>query len=66
MIAYNPFNNTDGPKFVKADLYLYKFTQLEKNSTNWWVRKFVKSYVPPIGIYHLKDYLNDLEWNISI
>jgi len=52
LLAHNPFA-TAPPRYVRALLYEYRFsTRLEKQlSGNWWIRKLVGLYYPPI---HLK------------
>lgn len=66
MIAKNPFENKDPPRYIKADLYLYKYSPIGKNFTSWWTREYVRSYLPPVTIYHLKAYIDErLNWNLK-
>lgn len=46
LIDYNPFESKP-PKFVKMDLYLYKFSDIGDN--RWWNRTFIKPYLLPIS-----------------
>lgn len=63
MIAKNPFNERKPPMYVRADLYLYEYA--DGNSSSWWKRKYQKSYLPPVTLLHLKDYIENLGWNID-
>ncbi len=48
-LATNPFSAGEPPRFIKMDLYEYKFTE-SSSSKNWWSRKRVKTYMPPISL----------------
>ena len=63
MISYNPFDETEKPKYIKADLFSYKFTPLGKNSTDWWSRKYIRNYFPTVNYEQLEAYIKDLEWS---
>lgn len=42
---------TQPPKYIRANLYEYKFTTLKekKETGNWWKRSYVKPYIPPVS-----------------
>ncbi len=48
LLANNPFPNTR-PKFIRADLYLYHFTD-NRTDGNWWKREKVARYLPPLSL----------------
>jgi hypothetical protein len=47
LLASNPFPHGP-PKYVRAVLYDYHFSQ--QGSKDWWVRKPVRLYLPPVSI----------------
>ena len=53
LIEFDPFfNQTEPPKFIKAEHYEYKFApwNYKKNPKAWWVRKYLKEYLPPLSL----------------
>lgn len=61
----NPFPNAP-PRFIKANLYRYKFTRLGSRDSNWWTRSNPQPYSP---IWELKSpqlisILRQMEWKI--
>jgi hypothetical protein len=65
LIAFNPFQNKELPKFVKAQHYSYQFTSIgdeDAKSGRWWRRQYIKDYVPPIAFEHLKPVYDQLKW----
>lgn len=51
LLRYNPFPDAP-PKFIRAKLYLYKFTTAEqkKKTGHWWVREYVGDYAPVLNL----------------
>lgn len=51
LIDKNPFADQP-PHFIRAELYHYRFTTVEerKASGDWWVRRYVRSYLPPLSL----------------
>lgn len=47
LISENPFVQGPAPKFVKMDLYRYKFTNWGEDTKDWWRREFVQVYLAP-------------------
>jgi hypothetical protein len=65
LIAFNPFQNMEVPRFIKAQHYSYRFTSLgdeDSDSGQWWRREYIKDYVPPIAFEHLKPVYDQLKW----
>jgi len=51
LLRTNPFPDRP-PRFVRASLYEYHFTSPAERhrSGNWWTRRFVSPYFPPVGL----------------
>ena len=51
LMAGNPFPSQP-PKFIRASLYLYKFTTPEerRKTGNWWKRTYDGVYLPPLSL----------------
>jgi hypothetical protein len=47
LLAHNPFEEHP-PKWIRAELYRYRFTTFSDASGNWWTRTRVASYLPPL------------------
>jgi hypothetical protein len=48
LLASNPFADRP-PKWVRAELYRYRFTSLNDAGTDWWTRQRVATYLPPLN-----------------
>ena len=48
LIESNPFSEKP-PHYIKADLYLYEFTDWDDDSGAWWQRKYVRPYFPAVS-----------------
>jgi hypothetical protein len=53
LMAYNPFPDAP-PKFIRAQLYHYRFTLPGDSSGNWWTRSWVAIYLPPTALSDLE------------
>jgi predicted DCC family thiol-disulfide oxidoreductase YuxK len=51
LLANNPFPGHP-PRYVRAELYDYRFTSLaERHATgSWWKREFIGEYLPPLSL----------------
>ncbi len=49
LFAETPFD-ADAPKFIKMDLYRYRFADWENWPDQWWQREFVREYMPPVSL----------------
>ncbi|TMC42199.1 MAG: lipase maturation factor family protein, partial [Chloroflexi bacterium] len=51
LLRVNPFDG-DPPRFVRALLYLYRFTTPKEHRETgaWWHRELVGDYVPPVSL----------------
>jgi hypothetical protein len=61
----NPFPNAP-PRFIKADLYRYKFTRLNSEDKNWWTRSNKQPYSPILELQsaQVKSILRQMEWKM--
>jgi hypothetical protein len=61
----NPFPDAP-PRFIKADLYRYKFTRLDSGDKNWWIRSNPQPYSPIFELksVQLKSIFRQMEWKM--
>jgi hypothetical protein len=61
----NPFPDAP-PRFIKADLYRYKFTRLGSGDKNLWIRSNQQPYSPIFDLksLQLKSILRQMEWKL--
>jgi hypothetical protein len=52
LIGENPFDNKP-PKFIRAELYYYRFPTKEENTKDWWIREWTGHYLPPLSLDNL-------------
>ena len=50
------------PRYVKAEIYLYKFTDIGEKG--YWKRVWMHTYLPPLSLddESFREYLRDEEW----
>ncbi|XP_062508003.1 lipase maturation factor 1-like isoform X3 [Corticium candelabrum] len=68
LIDYNPFAGGDPPRYVRAEHYHYEYTKVgseEAAAGQWWNRRKIGVYLPPITVDHLKDYISAQGWTVS-
>jgi hypothetical protein len=49
LLAPSPFDRGP-PKYIRAELYEYRFTSFNDRSGAWWTRRRVESYLPPLSL----------------
>lgn len=51
ILHHNPFSGTPGPVRVRIQRYVYSFTRPQSlfEDGQWWERRFVEQYCPPVG-----------------
>ena len=61
----NPFPDTP-PRFIKADLYRYQFTQINNGKSDWWTRTYRQSYSPVLELRssQVRSILRQMEWKM--
>ncbi|XP_070580075.1 lipase maturation factor 1-like [Ptychodera flava] len=60
LIAHNPFEHTDPPKYIRIEHYRYTFTKIGSTAAKegkWWKRRRIGSYMPPVSLNSLTSYL---------
>ncbi|CAH1784987.1 unnamed protein product, partial [Owenia fusiformis] len=65
LIAYNPFEGREPPKFIRAEHFRYQFTKIGSKAAQkgqWWKRKHIGNYLPPLSLDSLKDYIKQKHW----
>ncbi|CAF3295058.1 unnamed protein product [Rotaria socialis] len=64
-VGGNPFPDAP-PRFIKADLYRYKFASLGSGDKNWWTRTYQQSYAPIFELKspQLKSILRQMTWKM--
>ncbi|RXG73887.1 Lipase maturation factor 1 [Armadillidium vulgare] len=67
LIEYNPFldENRKPPLYIKADLYLYNYAPIgsaEAARGQWYKRKYVRNYLPPVNLKLLKSVFREMGW----
>lgn len=48
LLAKDPFADKDPPRWIRADLYRYKFTM--RGEEGWWKRDYQGVYLPPLEL----------------
>jgi hypothetical protein len=48
LLANNPFPD-DPPRYVRAELYRYRFTRPDEADDSWWKRERVGPWLPPLS-----------------
>ncbi len=48
LLANNPFPD-EPPRYIRAELYRYRFTRPDENDGTWWKRERVGSWLPPLN-----------------
>lgn len=63
LLDRNPFPSGP-PRFVRAQLYRYRFTRIGERAHGWWQREYVRGYLPPVSKMHpqLRAILADQGW----
>ncbi len=63
LLGDSPFGDKP-PRFMRADLYQYRFTRPGEDPGSWWKREFVANYLPPLSLESpgLRRFLEPLGW----
>ncbi|GFR69248.1 lipase maturation factor [Elysia marginata] len=65
LIAHNPFHGRPPPKYIRADHYKYSFPKLwstEARKGQWWKRKLIGQYLPPVSLDMLRGVIVNMGW----
>ena len=63
LLASNPFPEAP-PRFLRAELYRYEFTDPEDETDAWWKRRHLGSYMPALSAEskELQRFLREFHW----
>ena len=63
LLASNPFPEAP-PRFLRAELYRYEFTDPEDETDAWWKRRHLGSYMPALSAAskELQRFLREFHW----
>ena len=67
LISKNPFQGRSPPKFIRAEHYRYKFTSIgsrDAEAGRWWKRQKVGTYLPPISLDSVKDFMKQMDFTM--
>ena len=63
LISHDPFRNSSKlPTYIRAQHYRYKYTPLLTQNKQYWDRKYIRPYMPPVSLTHLKSYREENGW----
>ncbi|TRY83762.1 hypothetical protein DNTS_025256, partial [Danionella cerebrum] len=65
LMAHNPFQDGEGPRWVRGEHFRYKFAPLGSRSASegkWWIRKRIGPYFPPVDLHGLRQYFLSRDW----
>jgi hypothetical protein len=51
LLAHNPFPDAP-PRFVRTNLYRYRFARSGDDGGTWWQREYVRGHLPPLHAHH--------------
>ncbi|WAR21616.1 LMF1-like protein [Mya arenaria] len=66
LIAYNPFEGKDPPRYIRVQHYSYKFTKIgskDAQQGRWWKRRKIGEYLQPVSLESLKPYLDSIHFS---
>jgi hypothetical protein len=49
LLANDPFPD-EPPRFIRAELYRYRFTRPDEHDGTWWKRERVGAWLPPLSV----------------
>ncbi|KAI4898391.1 hypothetical protein NFI96_033773 [Prochilodus magdalenae] len=65
LMGHNPFEGREKPRWIRGEHFRYKFTKPGSASAakgNWWVRKRIGPYFPPVNLESLRTYFRSRNW----
>ncbi|XP_035389707.1 lipase maturation factor 1 isoform X2 [Electrophorus electricus] len=66
LMAHNPFQSREKPRWVRGEHFRYKFTKPGRATAaqgKWWVRKRIGPYFPPVNLEGLRSYFRSRNWH---
>jgi hypothetical protein len=66
LLASNPFPE-GAPKWIRAELFEYKFTTFKDRDAGWWTRRRVATYLPPVSLdtVELREFIAAQGWPVA-
>lgn len=67
LIAYNPFQDQEPPKYIRVEHYRYEYTKIgskEAQDGKWWKRRPIGTYMPPVSLQSLENYFTQQSWDL--
>ncbi|XP_056389443.1 lipase maturation factor 1 isoform X1 [Hyla sarda] len=65
LMAFNPFQEKEPPRWIRGEHFRYKFSRLwgkHASEGKWWIRKRIAPYFPPLNLQGLKKYFQSRSW----
>ncbi|CAL1603487.1 unnamed protein product [Knipowitschia caucasica] len=65
LIDHNPFHGSASPRWVRGEHYIYRFSKPGSSSAargQWWIRKRIGPYFPPVDLEGLRGYFQSRNW----
>ncbi|XP_030629966.1 lipase maturation factor 1 [Chanos chanos] len=65
LMDHNPFQGRQKPRWIRGEHYRYKFSEpgsLKASQGNWWIRKRIGPYFPPVDLAGLRMYFQSRNW----
>ncbi|XP_056325996.1 lipase maturation factor 1 [Danio aesculapii] len=65
LMAHNPFQDREKPRWIRGEHFRYKFTRPGSASAaqgKWWARKRIGPYFPPVNLDGLRNYFQSRNW----
>uniref|UniRef100_A0A452DHY3 Lipase maturation factor n=1 Tax=Bos taurus TaxID=9913 RepID=A0A452DHY3_BOVIN len=65
LLARNPFEGRDPPRWVRGEHYRYKFSRpggRHAAEGKWWIRRRLGPYFPPLSRQDLRGYFTSRQW----
>ena len=69
LIRINPFAGDRPPKYVRAELYRYEYSQPGSEAAKkgqWWTRSRVRQYVEPYSLTDLEHIYRQFDWPMDV
>ncbi|XDV45195.1 hypothetical protein PO909_013332 [Leuciscus waleckii] len=65
LMAHNPFQDREKPRWIRGEHFRYKFTRpgsISAAQGKWWIRKRIGPYFPPVNLDGLRNYFQSRNW----
>ncbi|KAJ7305693.1 hypothetical protein JRQ81_010059 [Phrynocephalus forsythii] len=65
LLAFNPFEGRQPPRWVRGEHFKYKFSRpggKHAADGKWWIRKRIGPYFPPVDLKGLRKYFKARNW----